>query len=80
MRYAQYLSLVTGKPLTGEHVFQPCRVLVVSLEDDADELRRRILAARWHHGIELLRSSRSAFPSGCREESRQTDDARQERS
>jgi hypothetical protein len=53
VRYAQYLSLVTGRPLTGEYVFQPCRVLVVSLEDDADELRRRIFAARLHHRIEL---------------------------
>jgi hypothetical protein len=53
MRYAQYLSLVTGKQLTGEYVFQRCRVLIVSLEDDADEVRRRILAARLHHGIDL---------------------------
>jgi hypothetical protein len=34
-------------------VFQRCRVLVVSLEDNADELRRRILAARLHHNISL---------------------------
>jgi RecA-family ATPase len=53
VRYAQYLSLATANPLTGEHVFQRCRVLVVSLEDDADELRRRIRAARFHHGIDL---------------------------
>ena len=26
VRYAQYLSLVTGKPLTGEYLFQRCRV------------------------------------------------------
>jgi hypothetical protein len=44
---------VTGRPLTGEHVFQRCRVLVVSLEDNADELRRRILAARLHHNVSL---------------------------
>lgn len=29
-----------------------CRVLVVSLEDDVDELRRRIAAARLHYGID----------------------------
>jgi RecA-family ATPase len=45
LRYAQYLSLTTGRPLTGDHVFQRCRVLVVSLEDSPDELRRRMRAA-----------------------------------
>src|SRR5262249_5534166 len=51
LRYAQLLSLATGNSLTGEHVFQRCRVLIVSLEDDANELRRRILAATLHHRI-----------------------------
>jgi hypothetical protein len=51
VRYAQYLSVTTGRPLTGEHVFQRCRVLIVSLEDDAEELDRRIFAARLHYGI-----------------------------
>jgi AAA domain/Bifunctional DNA primase/polymerase, N-terminal len=51
-RYAQFLSLVTGRTLTGEHVFQRCRVLIISLEDDAQELRRRIRAARLHHKID----------------------------
>jgi hypothetical protein len=53
VRYAQLLSLATGRPLTGEHVFQRCRILLVSLEDDAKELQRRILAARLHHKVEL---------------------------
>ena len=48
---ARALALATGRPLTGEHIFQRCRVLVVSLEDDIDELRRRIRAARIHHRI-----------------------------
>jgi RecA-family ATPase len=52
LRYAQYLSLAANRSLTGEHVFQRCRVLIVSLEDDVDELRRRILAARLHHKVE----------------------------
>jgi hypothetical protein len=52
LRYAQALSLASGRMLTGEHVFQRARVLIVSLEDDADELRRRILAARLHHRID----------------------------
>ncbi len=51
LRTAQALALATGQPITGEHVFQRCRVLIVSLEDDMDELRRRVRAARLHHGI-----------------------------
>ena len=51
VRYAQALALTTGRNLTGEHVFQRARVLIISLEDDADELRRRILAARLHFNI-----------------------------
>jgi AAA domain len=51
LRYAQLLSLAIGRSLTGDHVFQRCKVLIVSLEDDADELRRRILALRLHYGI-----------------------------
>ena len=51
LRMAQTLALATGRPITGEHVFQRCRVLIVSLEDDMDELRRRVRAARLHHGI-----------------------------
>jgi hypothetical protein len=53
VRYAQLISLATGRSLTGEHVFQRCRVLIVSLEDGVDELRRRIKAVLIHHGIEL---------------------------
>ena len=45
VRDAQLISLAIGRALTGDHVFQRCRVLIVSLEDDADELRRRIRAA-----------------------------------
>jgi hypothetical protein len=51
LRYAQAMSLATGRKLTGEHIFQRCRVLIVSLEDDADELRRRIRAVRLHYDI-----------------------------
>src|SRR5215831_14410932 len=38
LRDAEALSLATQRQLTGEHVFCRCRVLIVSLEDDADEL------------------------------------------
>ncbi|WP_213775437.1 AAA family ATPase [Bradyrhizobium sp. dw_78] len=51
LRTLQYLSLATGRPLTGEHVFKRSRVLLLSLEDDDNELRRRLAAARIHHGI-----------------------------
>lgn len=51
LRVAQALALATGRPLTGEKIFQRCRVLFVSLEDDKDELRRRVLAAMLHHNI-----------------------------
>jgi len=53
LRYAQALSLATGRTLTGEYVFQRCRVLIVSLEDDANELRRRIRAVRLHYDFPL---------------------------
>ena len=46
LRYAQFLSLATGRNLTGEHVHLRCRVLVISLEDDENELKRRMLAGR----------------------------------
>jgi AAA domain len=51
LRYAQALSLATNRQLTGEHVFQRCRVLIVSFEDGRDELRRRVSAAMQHHGV-----------------------------
>jgi AAA domain-containing protein len=53
VRLVQFMALATGRPLSGQHVFQRSRVLLVSLEDDRDELRRRIVAARLHHGVDL---------------------------
>jgi hypothetical protein len=47
----QYLALATGRPLTGEHVFRRCRVLMLSFEDDIDDLNRRLAAALIHHKI-----------------------------
>jgi hypothetical protein len=52
VRYAQLLSLAIGRSLTGEYVFQRCRVLIVSLEDDKAELRRRIRALCLHYKID----------------------------
>jgi hypothetical protein len=51
VRIAQLLGCATGRPLTGEHVFQRCRVLLVSAEDDRDELRRRVRAAMLYYSI-----------------------------
>jgi hypothetical protein len=51
LRLAQYLSMAIGRSLTGQHVFHRARVLVLSLEDDRDEFRRRIQAALIHHEI-----------------------------
>jgi hypothetical protein len=48
LRYAQYMSLALGRPLTDEHIFQRCRILIISLEDSDKELRRRIWALRLH--------------------------------
>jgi AAA domain len=53
VRLLQFMALATGRPLSGQHVFQRARVLLVSLEDDRDELRRRLAAARLHHHVEL---------------------------
>lgn len=51
LRLAQLISLAIGRSLTGEHVFARCRVLVVSFEDDRDELRRRVYAVLKQYGI-----------------------------
>jgi hypothetical protein len=52
LRYLQAIALATNLPLTGHHVFQRCRVLLVSLEDDVEEIRRRIAAVCIHHHID----------------------------
>jgi hypothetical protein len=51
IRYAQYLACATGRSLPGEHVHHRCRCLIVCLEDDVDEVRRRLRAAMLHHGV-----------------------------
>ena len=54
VRYLQYLSIATGQSFTGEYVHKRCRVLVVCLEDDQDEVRRRLRAARLHYHIDKV--------------------------
>lgn len=51
LRHAQLTSLAIGRSLTGERVFQRAKVLIVSLEDDRDELRRRVYGVLRHYGI-----------------------------
>ena len=54
LRIVQALALATGRPLTGEYVFERSRVLILCLEDNIDELRRRVRAAMLHHGVTAL--------------------------
>lgn len=51
VRILQLLSAACDRSLTGEHVFVRCRVLIVCLEDDMKELRRRVRAAMLHHNV-----------------------------
>jgi len=51
LRLLQFVSLALGRPLCGQHVFHRCRVLLV-LEDDEDELQRRITAILIHYKID----------------------------
>jgi len=51
LRLLQFISLALGRSLCGQHVFRRCRVLLISLEDDNDELQRRITAILLHYGI-----------------------------
>jgi hypothetical protein len=52
LRLLQFISLALGRPLCGQHVFRRCRVLLISLEDDANELKRRIAAVLMHYKID----------------------------
>lgn len=52
LRLLQYISMAIGRSLTGQHVFRRCRVLLISLEDDRDELERRITAVLKYYNID----------------------------
>jgi hypothetical protein len=52
LRLLQFISLATGRALSGQRVFRRCRVLLVSLEDDREELQRRIKAVLDRYGID----------------------------
>jgi hypothetical protein len=51
LRLLQFISMALGRPLCGQHVFRRSRVLLISLEDDRDELQRRIKAVLDYYGI-----------------------------
>jgi hypothetical protein len=51
LRTLQFISLATGRELCGQHVFRRGRVLVISLEDDRNEMERRITATLKHNNI-----------------------------
>jgi hypothetical protein len=53
LRLVQLISIAIGRSLCGDHVFRRERVLIVCLEDDVDELDRRIQAACLYHGIDV---------------------------
>ena len=50
-RILQAVSVAANRSLTGDHVHTRCRVLIICLEDDLLELRRRVRAAMLHYGI-----------------------------
>src|SRR5262249_32465028 len=52
LRLTQAIELATGRELVGLRVFQRCRALVLSFEDDRAELHRRLMAICKHHGID----------------------------
>lgn len=45
------LAMVTGRPLLGEKIHEPCKVWLWNGEDPYEELQRRITAACEHHRI-----------------------------
>jgi AAA domain len=52
LRLLQFISLATRRPLSDQHVFRRCRVLLISLEDDTRELHRRIKAVLDYYKID----------------------------
>lgn len=61
------LSLATGRDLIGTYVHRRCKVLLISGEDGADELMRRLMAAMQRYNITLEDIDRWLFVVGARE-------------
>jgi hypothetical protein len=52
LRLTQAIELASGRELLGNRIYQRCKVLIVSLEDDHNELWRRLAAICRHHGVD----------------------------
>jgi hypothetical protein len=64
LRLTQAIELAAERELLGHRIYQRCRVLVVSLEDDRAELLRRLTAVCLRHHIDLAELKGWLF---CRE-------------
>jgi AAA domain/Toprim-like len=51
MKIAKALAMASGKPLLGDEVSRPLRVLLMNLEDDRARMDERIVAAMKHYGL-----------------------------
>lgn len=51
LQVVEALAMVTGRPLLGETVHERVNVFIVNLEDDMDEMERRVRAAMLYYGI-----------------------------
>ena len=68
VRIAQAMAVATGIEITQQKVFVRCNVLYVSLEDDVEEMQRRLEATRLRFGIsdeQLLDALYFACPLGA---------------
>jgi hypothetical protein len=52
LRLTQAIELAAYREILGHRIYRRCRVLVVSFEDDRDELHRRLQAICQHHRID----------------------------
>jgi hypothetical protein len=57
LRLVQAVALTSGVELTGERIWQQCRVLMLSFEDDLPELKRRLEAIMLHFKDQIDRSA-----------------------
>jgi hypothetical protein len=52
LRLTQAIELASGRELLGNRIYQRCKALIVSLEDDHNELWRRLAAICRHHSVD----------------------------
>ena len=51
MQIVEALAIVTGRPLLGETVHEPCNCWIINLEDPYEELQRRVASAMMHYKV-----------------------------